>query len=106
MLPVTSSSKAPHFSDIEPTTHEVSMSVCEINRLKRWERDPKFKEQFQFARRVRLGEEDAEIERPSNIMDFDRRGTMVFVDLGLLTEAELWDLLELPKAIHWIFHMV
>ncbi|CAE7519439.1 unnamed protein product [Symbiodinium necroappetens] len=55
------------------------------------DKDPKFKGKFMKACRVRAGEEDEtghEIPRPSDVMDFEETSMEVFVELGLLTEAE------------------
>ena len=55
----------------------------------RCEKEPKFKTKFVRASRARAGEvEPAEVAVPTNVLDFEKSSMEVFIELGLLTEAE------------------
>ncbi|CAE7215300.1 unnamed protein product [Symbiodinium sp. CCMP2592] len=57
---------------------------------KQLDKEPKFKNKFGRACRLRLGEEEStvDIPRPSNVTDFEETALEVFVELGVLTEGE------------------
>ena len=53
---------------------------------------------FDMARRIRLGERESSF-KPSVVRDVEQRGSMVFIDVALLTEKEMQDFLaSRPKS--------
>ena len=54
----------------------------------RLDNDSKFKAKFCKACKRRAGELDIDVDTPSDVKDFDVSSIEIFIELGLLTEAE------------------
>ena len=71
--------------------------------MPRWESNTgKFREKFKQAKRIRDGEEEVTdvVEKPHDIIDYEKRGMEIYVELALLSATEMATFLEVPQAGH------